>query len=653
MKTHSNLRKWVTSCFVILLSPFAIPAFAQSMTAITYQGRLNNGTNPATGMYDFKFVSCTNATLGNDGATTTNRAVGVTNGLFTTLIDFGASPDSFSPRWLEIGVRTNGAGAFATLAPRQLLTPAPYAAYALNASNLVGPISVAQLVGSPSVATNFSGPLSGEVTGTQSATVVAEVGGATAASVASGANAANAASSENTTSTIVRRDYAGNFSAGTITLAGNLMLPANGVISQEGISLIQASAAGNFFAGPGAGNFTMTGTYVNGVGFSALAYNTSGNYNTADGYLALGYNTEGSYNTANGSLALVDNLSGSENTAIGYRSLAGNTNGYRNTAIGSQSLYSNTSGAENTASGFWALYGNESGRDNTADGNQALYSNTSGNNNTAVGNQALYANATGNNNAATGGGALSGNISGNDNTAQGGAALANNTNGTANVAIGSAALAFNRSGNENTAVGLQALGRSATGRGNIGVGGYAGYNLNSGNDNIYLGNRGSFNETGIVRIGTLGIQTNVFIAGIFGTTSVGGASVYATSSGQLATLTSSARFKQDIQNMGEASQTLLALRPVTFKYKTEIDTQARPQFGLIAEEVDKVNPDLVIHDDHGKPYTVRYEAVNAMLLNEFLKQHRRNESQGAEIAELKARLSRMETILQRLATEQK
>jgi hypothetical protein len=125
-----------------------------------------------------------------------------------------------------------------------------------------------------------------------------------------------------------------------------------------------------------------------------------------------------------------------------------------------------------------------------------------------------------------------------------------------------------------------------------------------------------------------------------------GVGVIIDSDGHLGTMTSSARFKDNIRPMKDASDAILSLRPVTFRYKKEIDSSGIPQFGLVAEEVAKVDPDLVIRDDAGKPCTVRYEAVNAMLLNEFLKEHRKVEEQDAaitaqqsEIGELKAAMA--------------
>ena len=157
-------------------------------------------------------------------------------------------------------------------------------------------------------------------------------------------------------------------------------------------------------------------------------------------------------------------------------------------------------------------------------------------------------------------------------------------------------------------------------------------NLTTGSNNIEIGNAGVAAESNAIRIGTVGTQQATYIAGISGKTVAGGVSVMIDTNGHLGTLTSSARYKDKIQPMNKASEAILSLQPVTFRYKKELDPQGIPQFGLVAEQVAKVDPDLVARDEKGKPYTVRYEAVNAMLLNEFLKEHRTVEKQESMIA---------------------
>jgi len=248
------------------------------------------------------------------------------------------------------------------------------------------------------------------------------------------------------------------------------------------------------------------------------------------------------------------------------------------------------------------------GGNNTAEGTQALQSLVSGGvDNTAIGFQALFHATDSHNNTATGFRALFNNI------------------GDFNVAIGFQAALGNTVGDHNTAVGFNALMRNTTGDGNIALGVNAGANLTTGDDNIDIGNTGVAGETETTRIGTAGFQRRAFIIGIHGV-AVNGSTVVVNAAGQLGVLPSSQRFKDEIKPMDKASEAILALKPVTFRYKQDIDSKGTPQFGLVAEQVAKVNPALVARDAQGKVYTVRYEAVNAMLLNEFLKEHRKVEN---------------------------
>jgi hypothetical protein len=228
------------------------------------------------------------------------------------------------------------------------------------------------------------------------------------------------------------------------------------------------------------------------------------------------------------------------------------------------------------------------------------------------------------------------------NTAIGDDALQNNTEGSENTATGDGALINNTTGSNNTADGSLALQFNDTGSGNIAVGNQAGSNLITGDNNIYVGNVGGNVESGAIRIGTEGTHTATFIAGINGATASGGTAVFVDMNGQLGTLTSSARFKDNIKPMDKASQSILALKPVTFQYKKEIDPARTSQFGLVAEEVEKVNPSLVVRDKDGRPYSVRYEAVNAMLLNEFLKEHSKIEQQDHRIQKQDAIIAHLE-----------
>ena len=358
------------------------------------------------------------------------------------------------------------------------------------------------------------------------------------------------------------------------------------------------------------------------------------NNNTAEGTDALFSLTSGSYNTANGAMAL--------------HSL---TSGNYNTGIGAGALFSNTTGTSNTANGAAALASNTTGGGNTADGSGALAHNTSGNGNTANGTGALGFNTIGSQNTANGDGALFKNTNGGFNTANGDAALYNNTTGARNTANGDAALQSNTTGGNNTAEGFQAIFHNTTGSSNIAVGSTAGTNLTTGSNNIDIGNKGVAAEANTIRIGTVGTQTKAFIAGIHGATASGGAAVFVNASGELGTLTSSARFKDEIKPMDKASEAVLALKPVTFRYKREFDPDAIPQFGLVAEQVQKVNPDLVVRDGQGKPYTVRYEAVNAMLLNEFLKEHRKVQQLEANALEQQKEIEALAATVKQQASQ--
>ena len=308
--------------------------------------------------------------------------------------------------------------------------------------------------------------------------------------------------------------------------------------------------------------------------------------------------------------------------------------GYRNetTAEGDGALFSLTTGFGNTALGFNALHNHTEGVVNTATGRNALLNNTTGSQNTATGGAALLSNTTGEGNAAHGRAALANNTNGNQNAATGWQTLFGNTTGNGNTATGAFALFSNTTGGDNMAHGRAALADNTTGNGNIALGAFAGDNLTTGDLNIDIGSEGVADEANTIRIGTSGDQTRTFITGISGT-AVTGVAVRVSSSGQLGTAPSSKRFKDEIKPMDKASEAILALKPVSFRYKHDVDPEGTPQFGLVAEEVEKVNPALVARDAQGKVYTVRYEAVNAMLLNEFLKQHRNVQELEATVAQ--------------------
>jgi Chaperone of endosialidase len=292
-------------------------------------------------------------------------------------------------------------------------------------------------------------------------------------------------------------------------------------------------------------------------------------------------------NTAEGQAALLSRTTGGFNTAVGYLSLRSDTGGSYNTALGAGALLANTAD-QNTATGAGALLSNTTGLSNTANGAFALQSNTTGSANTATGSSALLVNT------------------GDFNTANGFSALQNNT-----------------TGQSNTAIGFNALQSNTTGQVNVGLGSFAGFAVTTADNVICIGSNGG------------NVSNSCFIGNIDATFEGGSISaVYINSEGQLGTQAppSARRFKREIKPMDKASEAILALKPVTFHYKS--DHTGTPQFGLIAEDVAAANPDLVVHDKDGEIYTVRYDAVNAMLLNEFLKEHKKVEKQEATITRL-------------------
>jgi hypothetical protein len=334
-------------------------------------------------------------------------------------------------------------------------------------------------------------------------------------------------------------------------------------------------------------------------------------------------------NTAEGTNALLSLSTGMYNTAMGLDSLLSLTSGNFCTSVGAGALLVNTA-SENTATGAGALLSNTAGSENTANGGFALFNNTQGGANTAIGTEALLNNSTGSDNTASGRQALINNTIGGSNTAIGESCLFNNVDGGVNTAIGVNALQNNTHGSNNTAIGVNALGGSTSGSHNIGMGDGAGVNVTSASNVICIGADGN------------NVDNACYIGQIFGATSSGGTAVFVNSNGRLGTITSSRRFKEEIKPMEQASEALFALKPVTFRYKKELDPAGTQQFGLVAEDVEKVNSDLVVRDEHGKINSVRYEQVNAMLLNEFLKEHRKVEVQQATITELKSMVAKQE-----------
>ena len=361
------------------------------------------------------------------------------------------------------------------------------------------------------------------------------------------------------------------------------------------------------------------------------------------GNTALGVNTLGSVNPPGG---------GINNTAVGFNALTSDTTGQYNVAIGSGALQNNTIGDFNMAIGTEALQQNTANF-NLAIGFRVLFMNTTGNHLTGVGAAAMRNNTTAGFNTAIGADALRENTTTTFNVAVGDGALTafNGTAATdgANTALGSIAFNALTSGEENVAVGRRAGEFLTSGSNNVIVGWRAGDGLTSGDDNTFLGDEAGRNETSVSNVlciqspgdGTAFTASNrTFIGNIRGVScgNGDGIPVLIDSDGQLGTAPSSRRFKEDIKPMAQMSKAILALKPVTFHYKNQDTKKAEdtPQFGLIAEEVANVNSDLVTRDSNGKIYSVRYDAVNAMLLNEFLKEHKKVEEQQASMADLKS-----------------
>ena len=376
-------------------------------------------------------------------------------------------------------------------------------------------------------------------------------------------------------------------------------------------------------------------------GDNALLNLTSGVWNTALGAQALNHDTTGHQNTATGYQSLFSNTIGGQNTASGARSLFSNLEGQSNTATGYQSLFGNTIGGQNTASGSFSLFSNLNGLGNTADGYKALVYNTSGSYNTAVGADALWRSTIGDNNTAIGAGALTYNTTAGVNTGIGSNALEHNTTGNGNTATGYAACDRNSTGSENTANGHLALYLNASGSNNLALGANAGMHVTTADNVICIGANVVGDD----------VSNSTWIGNVYGVTTQNGttAPVVVSADGQLGTVASSERFKKDIATMEKTSEAILSLRPVTFHYKS--DTKDTPQFGLIAEEVAKVNPALILPDKEGKPYSVRYEAVNAMLLNEFLKEHKKTEKLEATVATLIATVKEQASQIQKVSAQ--
>ncbi len=508
--TTKSIPEWAGLALLALGTlRFPVSTAQAQGTAFTYQGQLISGGNPANGFFDFEFSLFPNAAGSGSqvGSTITQAAIGVTNGLFATALDFGPV-FAGNATWLAISVRSNDVGSFTALTPLQALYPTPYAQFANTASNLSGTVPLAQLAG-------------GVVTNNEAAVTL-----------------------------------------GGLTVS-NLYLPATGtntgVIYAGGSPLIQSYGGQNFFAGQNAGDFTVGGHDNVGVGYGAMQLFSGGGGDTAVGALALSTSTGGNNNTAVGFQALNVNASGYANTAIGASALLYNQfGGSENTAIGSEALIylSSTagSGSGNIALGYQAGFNLSANNNNNIDiGNQGAASD---NGIIRIGTLGTHTNTfiagviNGNGGGLTNvsasslaGGTIpvaqlpavvgllsdpgsgnffagqnSGNaaVKGAFNAGFGQAALQSLTIGSYNTAVGTAALAANTVGSVNTAIGDSALQFATNGTANIALGYNAGNNLATGNNNIYIGNAGASAESGIIRIGTPGTQTTTYIAGNLG-----------------------------------------------------------------------------------------------------------------------------------------
>jgi hypothetical protein len=438
-------------------------------------------------------------------------------------------------------------------------------------------------------------------------------------------------------------------------------VPVLGSIGNTGLFLGPGSGQSNAgvdntFLGFLAGQANSTGSYLTFLGSYSGLSNTTGNYNTFLGRNAGAANTTGSFNSFVGMGAGRNNTTGSYLTFLGMQAGLMNATGGQNSFIGTYSGFSNTKGSYLTFLGAQAGYSNTTGNYNSFIGYNAGYANTSGSYNSFVGLGSGRYNTTGNDLTFLGMQSGFANTTGWDNTFTGAFSGYNNTTGGYNIFTGSYAGYSNTTGAANTFVGYDTGGQNTAGNSNVHIGYFSGTNNQTGSNNIYISSYGcSCNESNTIRIGNTYsfLPTATYIGGIYGALASGGASVYVNSSGQLGTSPSSRRFKEQISDMGSSSSALMKLRPVTFLYKPEYDKGPRTlQYGLIAEEVAEVYPDLVAYDADGKPYTVKYQHLAPMLLNELQKQHAivaaqqdQIQSLAAQNGELRQRLSRIETLL--------
>jgi hypothetical protein len=465
---------------------------------------------------------------------------------------------------------------------------------------------------------------------------------------------------------------------------GNTGVGSGTLSSDQPTALVNYGGPGDNNTAVGSGSLaTNTSGQANvAVGTAALSSNTTGNSNTATGTSALVFNTIGNSNTATGVNALLSNTTGNSNTAIGANALQSNTTGGANDAVGAGALLFNTTGSDNNAMGRSALNQNTTGHDNSALGDTAMSNNTSGVGNVAMGSGSLNANTTGGANTGVGAGTLKANTIGNYNTAMGFQALFStnsdgvgsdgsynnamglyamyaNTTGYNNNAQGSYALYANTTGYGNSAMGANSLMNLTTGVRNVGVGNNTGTSLVVGSYNVDIGwgVSGSGDESGVIRIGSPSYATATYIAGVYGV-AAGGTYVCATSSGQLSTgascaAPSSRRYKEDIRPLTDTER-LMKLQPVSFRYRKADASGNKPlEFGLIAEEVAQVFPDLVVYDEKGRPDAVKYQDLTPILLKKIQQQQAQIAAQDAKMVSLETMVRDMQQQVARLNAEAK
>jgi Chaperone of endosialidase len=419
-----------------------------------------------------------------------------------------------------------------------------------------------------------------------------------------------------------------------VVVAVSFTAPVNAQFADDNVN---SDANGNTAAGSDA-LFTLSPSNESSLACNSYSQCAS---NTALGHNALYDNTTGAFNVAAGAGALYDNTTGEGNTAVGASALTANQSGYYNSALGTYAFWTGT-GSYNTALGAFAMSNAGTGSYNTASGYEALNDNSTGAYNVASGSEALYSNTTADYSTASGYQALY------------------QSNAVSNTASGYQALYADKSGADNTAMGVHALADNSSGSSNIGIGYHGGLNLTTGSNNIDIGSPGVAAESGVIRIGTItgmtSTQSATYIAGIYGKTSSGGLPVVIDANGLLGTTTSSARFKTAIEPMGSNTAKLQQLRPVTFHLKS--DPTGDVQYGLIAEEVATIYPELVVRDQNGRIDGVRYDELAPMLLNEMqidkatiAKQNEKIVSLEQHIAELNDLKQEMHAALEALKTK--